>query len=445
MRRLPSVLGLGAVAVLLLGATSVVEARAPRYAVVNAGPADHDTAQRLLRLYDLLSPKKKPVPKASPVSPPPRRKVGKGAPVPDASRKRPRARARAQKVPRTKLSSPIQGGALRRALVGLPHDEAKSVAAAALSRGKRLFSSLKRGQAAEAFARAIAMYDGHVAWSQARGALVEACTYLLLCHHALGHKAAARKVAARLRELLAGKVPKGVPAGIWSAYPLVPLPLLPRRKLEVKVAAKARVFLDDQPAGLGPRTLQVGPSAHRLRVELEGHRVFHQVVAAGTAGSKVLVSMVPRVADAFADIRKDLSSVRRASGRWGSARIKSLAKRLRIDQLLVCVLAGGSLKARWYSARLGKFASPVLSLPRPGAGDLRKPVLVAFSKVARAERKRAEGLAQPPRKKSKAKPAVLWKKWYFWVAAALVAGVVGAFAIKDSLTEEKVLLRVTRP
>lgn len=319
------------------------------------------------------------------------------------------------------------------------------MAAAAMRRGKRLYSTLKRAQAAEEFARAIAIYDGHVAWRHARPALVEACTYLLLCHHALGQKAAATKLAARLRELTGDKAPKGVPTGIWAAYPLVPLPLSPRRKIEVKAPAKAKVILDDQLAGLGSRMLSVGSGAHRIRVELGGHRVFHQVVAAGTTGQTVLVSLVPRATDAFADIRKALSGVRRAAGRWAVGPIKSLAKRLRLDQVLVCVLEGGSLKARWYSARLGKYASPVLSLPRPGVGDLRKPVLAAFAKVARAERKRAKSLAVPDGAKSKKKSPKLWRKWYFWVAAAVVAGVVAAFAIKDSFTEEKVILRVTRP
>ena len=130
--------------------------------------------------------------------------------------------------------------------------------------------------------------------------------------------------------------------------------------------------------------------------------------------------------------------------RWAVAPIKSLSKRLFIDHVLVCVLEGGSLRARWYSARMGKFASPVLSLPRPGAGDLRKPVLAAFAKVARDEKKRGKSLTVPvgPKKKKTTK---LWKKWYFWVAAAVVAGVVAAFAIKDSVSEEKVFLRVTRP
>ncbi len=439
MRLVFTVSGFGWLAAILVLAAPSAEARAPRYAVVNAGPADYHTARQLLRLYKLLSPKMQPTPA------PPSRPGGKVGKSPAAARKSPGARAAAPKVIRPRLSSPIQGRALRRALVGLPHDEAPSVAAAALRRGKRLYSTLKRAQAAESFARAISTYDAHVAWSQAQPALVEAHTYLLLCNHALGKKAAALKVAARLRELTGNKIPKGVPVGIWTAYPLVPLPLSPRRKIEVKVPAKAQVFLDDQPAGLGPQVLSVGPGAHRVRVESAGHRVFHQVVAAGPSGQKVLVSLVPRATDAFAELRKDLSGLRSNLGRRLPGPIKKLAKRLRLDQLLVCSFEGGSLKARWYSARLGKFASSVLSLPRPGAGDLRKPVLAAFAKVARAERLHAKTPPVTAGVKSKAKPSVLWKKWYFWVAAAVVAGVVGAFAIKDSLTEEKVILRVTRP
>jgi len=449
MRRLPTVFWLAAATILVLATPA--EARAPRYAVVNAGPADYDTAQQLLRLYGLLTPKTQPAPL------PPRRRAARSAgpraeprkaPAPRrAARKAPRAIRPASKAGRAGLSTPIRGRALRRALAGLPHDEARAVAAMALARGKRLYSTLKRARAAEAFSQAIATYDSHVVWSKARPALVEACTYLLLCHHALGQKAAAQNLAARLRELTGNKAPSGVPAGIWAAYPLAPLPLTPRRTIQVKAPAKARVLLDDRPAGRGPQTLSVGPGAHRIRVELAGHRVFHQVVAAGTAGQAVVVSLVPQATDAFADIRKDLSKVRRAADRWAVGPLKSLSKRLRIDHVLVCVLQGGSLKARWYSARLGKFASSVLSLPRPGAGGLRKPVLAALAKVAQVERKRAKDLADIDRDRSKKKSTTpkLWKKWYFWVAAAVVAGVVAAFAIKDSLTEEKVLLRVTRP
>jgi len=439
MRRLFTVLWFGCSATVLLVAVPPAWARAPRYAVVNVGPADRDTAGQLLRIYELLSPTSKPS------VPPPRRAVAPVAPRRVAPPKAARAKKAALAPPSLGLSAPIRGRSLRRALAGLPHDEARSVADVALRRGKRLYSTLKRAEATEAFARAIAMYDGHVVWKHARPALVEACTYLFLCHHALGQKEAATQLAARLRELTGNRAPKGVPAGIWAAYPLVPLPLAPRRSLEVKTPAKARIYLDDRLAGRGPQTLQVGPGAHRIRVELAGHRVFHQLVPAGISGQAVLVSLVPQAPDAYADIRRDLAKVRRASDRWAVAPVKSLSERLFIDQVLVCVLEGGSLRARWYSARLGKFASAVLSLPSPGAGELRKPVLAAFTKIARAERKRAQSLAVPDDVKAKPKSPKLWKKWYFWVAAAVVAGVVAAFAVKDSFTDDKVILRVTRP
>lgn len=343
------------------------------------------------------------------------------------------------------MSAPIRGQALRRALVGLPLDEAPSVAAAALGRGKRLFATLKRPEAAEALARAISLYDNHVAWKRARGPLVEASTYLLLCHHALGQKVAARRVAARLRELTGNQVPKGVPADVWAAYPLVPLPLTPRRILTVKAPPKARVYLDDQLAGRGPQKLPVGPGAHRIRVELAGHRVFVRQVAAAATAEAVLVSLVRRATDAFGDIRAELAKVRRAGKHWDPAPIKRLAQQLRIDHLLVCVVVGSSLKARWFSARLGKFAGAWLWLPLGGTQKLLQPVQAAFAGVHGAERKRARALAETDTKPKKKSSPKLWKKWYFWVAAALVAGVVAAFAIKDSLTEEKVILRVTRP
>ena len=38
-------------------------------------------------------------------------------------------------------------------------------------------------------------------------------------------------------------------AAVWKVYPLVPLPLTPRRVVTVKAPAKARVYLDDQLAG----------------------------------------------------------------------------------------------------------------------------------------------------------------------------------------------------
>lgn len=441
MRCIPKLAGVTGL-LLLLGSTA--EARPRKYAVINVGPADYATAQRLLSIYGVLSPAPAPVA----ARPAPRRAA------PTAARPAPRraeARDGARPAPRperaTPLSSgPIKGRALRRALAGLPHDEAAAMAASALLLGKRLYSTLHRAEAAEAFARAIAFYDGHVVWKQARPALIEASTYLLLCHHSQGNKDAARDVAARLRELTGNKSPKGMPVSTWDAYPLQPLPLTPRRQLEVKAPAKARVLLDDQTVGRGPQVLHVGPSAHRVRVELAGHRVFHAQVPAGPTGQQILVSLVPRTTDAFADIRKELAAVRRSAQRWNVEALKSLAKRLFIDHLLVCVLEGGSLKARWFSRRLGKFVPSELSLPRPGKGELRGPVFAAFGKLSKAERERAAALAERDKKgdKPKKKEPKLWKKWYFWVAAALVAGVVAAFAIKDSLDEEKVILRVTR-
>jgi hypothetical protein len=183
-------------------------------------------------------------------------------------------------------------------------------------------------------------------------------------------------------------------------------------------------------------------------VEQPGHHVQQVVVAAGRTDQTLLAALVPRPTDAFGDIRAELSKARRSADRWATPVLRTLAKRLFIDHMLVCVLDGGSLKARWYSTRLGRYASPTLSLPRPGVGDLARPVGAAFAKVARAEQERARALADAADAKSRKKApkqAKLWKKWYFWVAAAVVAGVVAAFAIKDSLTEEKVILRVTRP
>jgi hypothetical protein len=322
------------------------------------------------------------------------------------------------------------------------------MAASAVARGKRLYSTLKRDKAADAFTRAITYYDRHVAWSVARPALIEAHTYLLLCYHSVGSKQRARAVAARLRELTGNKAPKGIPAATWASYPLEPLPLGPRRKLVVKAPAKARVWLDDRPAGRGPLELVAGPGAHRIRVELKGHRVFHSEVAAGNTPQTVLVTLVPRSTDAFADIRRDLSKVRKSAKRWSTEPLKGLAKRLVLDHLLVCVMEGGSLKARWFSRRLGKWAGPELSLPKPGPTLAPAAILAAFGKLRKAERKRAQALAEADKakdKKRKASGPKLWKKWYFWVAAAVVAGVVAAFAIKDSVTEDTVILRVTRP
>ena len=439
------------VALSVLDQTATAQARSSRYAVINVGPADFDTANQLLSLYGVLVPFKAgpaaspPVsriaPRPGPRTPPPRRAA-------EPARREARARPRgAGPAPAKALSAPIMGRALRRALAGLPHDEVLAMVTSALQNGKKLYATLHRKAAAEAFTSAISLLDRHVPWGDAKPLLIQGHTYLLLCHHAEGDKASAQPVAARLRELAQNKRPQGIPASVWSMYPLMPLPLDNRRQVTVKAPSGAQVYLDDQRVGPGPQVLAVGPGAHRVRVEAPGHRLFYTEVPAGTAKQTVIVSLVPLSTDAFADVRQQLAKLRSSADRWDKEGLKKLAKQLVIDHLLVCTLEGGALKARWFSRRLGKYAASEQSLPQPGAKGLPGLVLASFQKMKRAEDGRAKALAEANRAKGrKEAPAPkIWKKWYFWVAAAVVAGIVAAFAIKDQVKEDNVILRITRP
>jgi tetratricopeptide (TPR) repeat protein len=407
----------------LLLAPTVTRAEGHRYAVVNLGPADHDAATRLLGLYAVLAP-----PAAAP-----------------AARPMPRER------PRPAVGA-IQGVGLRKALLGFPADEAEAVAAAEVQRGKALYAGLKRPEAAEAFGRALALYDGHVAWAQASAGLREALTYLLLCHHELGKAAEAAAVAARLRELTDDQRPAGVPEPTWNAYPLVAAPLGPRRDLRVKAPAGATVYLDDHAAGTGPLTLPVGPGPHRVRVEAKGHRVFVQGVPAGTAAEAVEAVLVPVTADAFEEVRGQVARMRAAAGAPAPAELRSLARTLGLQALLVVTAGpGGTVRARWFSTRLGKPVGPEAALTL-GAGAQaaeaeRASVLAGLTRVAEAERDAEEATARKPDDQG-SKPAgqkPLWKKWWFWVGAGVVAALVGGFAIKDAVTKDIVVLEVTRP
>ena len=415
-----------------------------KFAVVNAGAVDHATARGLLRLYDLLQAPRRaalPTPPAAPRS----QKAAHPAPRRRAARPAAKRRAAAS-------WTPVRGRTLRRALVGLPHDESLSLAQASLEAGQRLFTALKREKAAEAFVRAIARLDRQVPWARARKPLILAHTYLLLCYHALGRSADARPVAARLRELTGNHRPPGIPAAAWQAYPLQPLPLTPRRKLVVKAPPLAKVYLDDHLAGTGPQQLPAGPGGHRVRVELEGHQVFFQEVAPGSHEQVVLVTLTPTPEDAYADVRKALSKVRKSGTPFAAAPYRRLAKTLFVEWLLVALPEAGHVKLRWFSRTLGKFASPAVTVSlAPGAkGGLtraRAQVIAAYRQGLEAERQDRSLADQANRKAHKAhkKKSSIWKKWYFWVAAAVVAGVVAGFAIKDSVSEDKVILKITRP
>jgi len=361
---------------------------------------------------------------------------------------------------------PVKGRALRRALLGLPHDESLPLARRAVARGKRLFTSLKRAEAVDAFTGAINLLDRQVRWKRAEPLLVQAHTYLLLCHHALGAPQAAQAVANRLRELTGGKRPAGVPAAVWKAYPLQPAALTPRHELRVQVPAKARVYLDDHRAGTGPQTLHVGPGAHRVRVELPGHRVYFQRVTP-SASMKLAVTLVPEPEDAYADVREVLAKVRQSGAPFDPAPYRRLCRTLFVDYLLVAVPDGKRVRLRWFSRQLGRFATePVaVALPAapgsagaaaaagaaagPAAAKLRAALRATFGTVRSAERTDAALASQAADQGRKAKAvngdSKIWKKWYFWVAAVAVAGLVAGFAIKDSLDEEKVILKITRP
>ena len=55
MKRISTVLVAGVAALLVVLPSGAARA-APRYAVVNVGPSDYDTAQGLLTLYGVLTP-----------------------------------------------------------------------------------------------------------------------------------------------------------------------------------------------------------------------------------------------------------------------------------------------------------------------------------------------------------------------------------------------------
>jgi hypothetical protein len=384
------------------------EAKSRRFAVVNVGAADFETAEQVLGLYEGLA-------------------LRSTAPVPAA----PEA---------------IQGQGLRRALAGLPHDEAAVLAASELRRGKVAYAGLRRPEAADAFRKAIALYDGHVRWHLARPGMIAALTYLLLCHHDLGEKAAAVGVAARLRELTGDQRPSGIPEPVWVAYPLAPLPL-DRRELRVNAPAQASVFLDDQSAGTGPLVLPVGPGAHRVRVEQGGHRVFNQAVPAGPGPDAVQVVLVPSAEDAFAEARQRVDTLRRAAQPFDERGLTALGRQLGLDELLVVAQQGTSLRVRWLSVSLGKLAGTEQRVALPVANPAVAGLLGQRQALLDAEKQRAAaetaGKGSGGDKKEKSKS--LWKKWYFWVAAGVVAAVVAGFAIKDSLQKDVVILQVTKP
>jgi hypothetical protein len=515
---IPSLLVCSVLACLVCAGLTAPAQASPKVAVVNAGSAELETARRLLRLYEALEPPAAQAPQARPrrpATPPPTRKAARPAPrvaarptareaarpstreaarpaprqparpAPrEAARRaaarpretaRPRAAARPRETARPRAAggaglglAPVKGRALRRALLGLPHDESLPLARRAVARGKRLFTSLKRAAAVDAFTGAIDLLDRQVRWKRAEPLLVQAHTYLLLCHHALGAARAAQAVANRLRELSEGKRPAGVPAPVWKAYPLQPTALTPRHELRIQVPAKARVYLDDHLAGTGPQTLHVGPGAHRVRVERPGHRVYFQRVTP-SASMKLAVTLVPEPEDAYADVREALDEVRRSGAPFDPAPYRRLGKTLFVDYLLVAVPDGKRVRLRWFSRQLGRFATePVaVALPpapaAPGAGSaaggsatggsatarLRAALRATFGTVRSAERTDAalasKAADQGRRAKAVNGDSKIWKKWYFWVAAVAVAGLVAGFAIADSLEEEKVILKITRP
>jgi hypothetical protein len=153
-----------------------------------------------------------------------------------------------------------------------------------------------------------------------------------------------------------------------------------------------------------------------------------------------------------------------------------------VDYLLVAARDGKRVRLRWFSRRLGRFATePIaVTLPplppdtvtgtassatatasgpstAPGTATapatalvkLRGALLASFQVARTAERTDAALAAKTADQGRKAKKvngkSKIWKKWYFWVAAVAVAGLVAGFAIKDSLDEEKVILKITRP
>lgn len=282
--------------------------------------------------------------------------------------------------------------------------------------------------------QAFALVTGEVAVAGEAARLTRIANIRLACADQLGDEAAARAATSLLAAIQTAP-PSEQTQALFARHP----PDRPSRQPEVRLEsdpAGATVFLDLKPIGQTPLAL---PAERRpgalVDLEQAGYRKAHR--QADQAGAvAVALAREDRVA-ALVD------SVRGAAGDAPEALVAELGRRVGAARVVVARRApNGRVEARLLDVASGKWARAAQTFAEaeaPGALCSYAQLLPAPAQVAAQADKRAAAATV----KAQPQPVPAWKRWYVWVAGAVLVGAVVALVVADHVGSDQLTIHAT--
>jgi hypothetical protein len=330
---------------------------------------------------------------------------------------------------RTRTARPIDGIEDRRTLVdGGPTTRAQLL----LRRAEQSFVKLKYADAVRDYEAAETILLNEVPLDVLRRMLADVERNLLACYDQLGRAREAARSAERLawtpgsNEDMKRFLDKYLVSRAWEpARPPVTVDSEPPGAL---------VYRNLRELGKAPQTTAGGdPSIDVLDVEAPGYRRAHRELKSGETVKVALVKedrlgvLVDAIRDQAPDAApKDVAAVGR---RVGAARV-----------LMVLPDGHKKLLGRWLDVNRAAWATESVRVDATGAPAMEKLAMYAAPKETAGPSLAVTAQPQPEKKKSKLGP---WGKWYTWVAAGAVAGLIIVLVVKDKVGDDSLTVTAT--
>jgi hypothetical protein len=182
------------------------------------------------------------------------------------------------------------------------------------------------------------------------------------CADTLKREDDVKLLSTRLRQL-GSTPPDGVSPELWSrSAPGRPVP-----PIELTVDSdppNARATVNFHGAGSTPLTLEVPPGEISIQLEKDGYlKVFRRMVA-GPGATRVSVPLAERRRDRAGEIVRRVLALRGADPGTHRPLIAQVSQLARVDVLVAFVARPNGVTLWWFDAERGEFVGPPVTLPK---------------------------------------------------------------------------------
>jgi hypothetical protein len=279
--------------------------------------------------------------------------------------------------------------------------------------------------------QAYALVTGELAVADEAARLTRIANIRVACADQHGDEAGARAAVSLLAALAAGP-PSAEAKALFERHP----PDRPSRQPEVRLEsdpAGATVYLDLKAVGQTPLTL---PAERRpgalIDLELAGYRKVHRqaeqagAVAVALAREDRLAALIDQVRGAAGDAPEQL--------------VAELGRRVGATRVVVARRApNGRVEARLLDVASGRWARPAQTFAESEAAG----ALVGYAQLIPTPAQAAKKTLAATVKAAPKPPVPAWKRWYTWVAGAVLVGAVIALVVADHVGSDQLTIHAT--